>query len=594
MVFSLTWLPEVLEAAGLKVAEVDGWRTRGRAEMGAVRGVICHHTAGGKTGNMPTLDLLVRGRSDLAGPLAQLGLGRDGTYYVIAAGRANHAGKGRWRGIDTGNSNFIGIEAENTGRADDTWPAVQLEAYHRGVAAILARIKADSSMCCGHKEYALPAGRKSDPPFEMTPFRVAVQAILSGQVPRPIPIPAIDVKSRPTLRRGDDGDLVKLAQRKLGVDPIGHFGPATEAAAREFQRQHGLVPDGILGPKAWAALDAIDGPAVASAPARPATAPTAPIAPIETTPPVAPGAPPIPSQVAMPALESAADPIRLSGKTAIAPDGERFAQAFGKGFFTTGRTSLAKWLADGDAASRAGLDDSRVRVVRAMCVNEGGLEAINSYDGCFMSFGIFQWTAGLDDASGELAVLLAGFKAASAEAYEDCFGRYRLDVDVAAGAHTGRLILDGHALATGAAKAQLRQPAWAYRFWRAGHHPALRAAQLSLAAGRIDRFTELPALGRPVGEWLTSQYGIALVLDEHVNRPGHVPRTLETALTAAFGAQVAAQTPAGWSEDDEAKLITAYIDARGHTNMTDSTKRAGRIGECIKTGQLSADRASFR
>ena len=111
MVFSLTWLPGVLKAAGLKVAEVDGWRSRGRAEMGTVRGVICHHTAGSATGNMPTLDLLIKGRSDLSGPLAQLGLGRDGTYYVIAAGRANHAGVGRWRGIDTGNSSFIGIEA---------------------------------------------------------------------------------------------------------------------------------------------------------------------------------------------------------------------------------------------------------------------------------------------------------------------------------------------------------------------------------------------------------------------------------------------------------------------------------------------------
>ena len=31
MTFSLIWLPQVLENAGLKVAEVPGWRTRGRA-----------------------------------------------------------------------------------------------------------------------------------------------------------------------------------------------------------------------------------------------------------------------------------------------------------------------------------------------------------------------------------------------------------------------------------------------------------------------------------------------------------------------------------------------------------------------------------
>src|SRR5262245_62937115 len=97
-VYALTWLPAVLEAAGLKVAEVPGWRERGRADMPNVRGVMCHHTATARGGNMPTLELLVAGRAaangapGLAGPLAQLGLGRDGTFYVIAAGRANHAG----------------------------------------------------------------------------------------------------------------------------------------------------------------------------------------------------------------------------------------------------------------------------------------------------------------------------------------------------------------------------------------------------------------------------------------------------------------------------------------------------------------------
>jgi hypothetical protein len=57
MVFSLTWLPEVLEDAGLKVAEHPGWRTRGRGDVGKIRGVICHHTAGASKahGVMPTL-----------------------------------------------------------------------------------------------------------------------------------------------------------------------------------------------------------------------------------------------------------------------------------------------------------------------------------------------------------------------------------------------------------------------------------------------------------------------------------------------------------------------------------------------------------
>jgi hypothetical protein len=94
MAFSLTWLAEVLTRAGLKVSEVDDWKTRGYGDVGRIFGIICHHTAGPKDHNMPSLKTITFGRTGLKGPLAQLGLGRDGTYYVIAAGRANHAGKG--------------------------------------------------------------------------------------------------------------------------------------------------------------------------------------------------------------------------------------------------------------------------------------------------------------------------------------------------------------------------------------------------------------------------------------------------------------------------------------------------------------------
>ena len=262
MTYSLTWLAEVLEQAGLRVAESPGWRSRGRAEMGPVRGVICHHTATAKqrVGNLPTLGMLINGRGAaenqpaLPGPLAQLGLGRDGTFYVIAAGRANHAGAGRWEGLVTGNENFIGIEAENSGLPGDDWPQVQIDAYQRGVAAILNKVGAGANMCCGHKEYA--PKRKTDPSFDMAGFRAEVAALLDGKSP-PSPIPAADKTNRPTLRRGDRGDAVKAAQAGLKVTVDGVFGPGTEAAMREFQRGKGLVPDGIVGPRTWQALDTV-------------------------------------------------------------------------------------------------------------------------------------------------------------------------------------------------------------------------------------------------------------------------------------------------------------------------------------------------
>jgi hypothetical protein len=258
MAFSLTWLPRVLLDAGLKVAEQPGWQTRGHGDVGTIQGVICHHTAGPRTGNMPSLGIVTSGRPDLSGPLSQLCLGRDGTFFVVAAGRAFHAGSGNWQGVTDGNRSFIGIEAENTGHLTgplaEPWPAVQLDAYRRGVAAILRRIGADAIMCCGHKEYALPVGRKPDPTFDMSDFRLHVAAIMAGIAPRPSLVPAVDSENRPTLRRGATGELVEMVQARVGVEVDGVFGADTEAAVRRFQRDSGLVPDGIVGPRTWATL----------------------------------------------------------------------------------------------------------------------------------------------------------------------------------------------------------------------------------------------------------------------------------------------------------------------------------------------------
>ena len=177
MTYALIWLPAVLKAAGLTVVEEPGWPTRGHGDMGFVKGVLCHHTAGPLDhGDAPSLDTVINGRPDLAGPLAQLVLGRSGTYYTVAAGKCYHAGAGIWQGVTMGNSELIGIEAENTGLPNDPWPAVQMDAYARGCAALLKHIHAPVVMCAGHKEYATPHGRKDDPSFDMPTFRAAVTA----------------------------------------------------------------------------------------------------------------------------------------------------------------------------------------------------------------------------------------------------------------------------------------------------------------------------------------------------------------------------------------------------------------------------------
>jgi hypothetical protein len=60
--------------------------------------------------------------------------------------------------------------------------------------------------------------------------------------------------SRPVLRLGSRGESVKTLQSRLGVRPTGWFGPVTRRKVRAYQRAHGLVADGVVGPLTWAAL----------------------------------------------------------------------------------------------------------------------------------------------------------------------------------------------------------------------------------------------------------------------------------------------------------------------------------------------------
>jgi putative chitinase len=56
------------------------------------------------------------------------------------------------------------------------------------------------------------------------------------------------------LKKGDNNDNVKLLQTKLGIEPIGNFGPKTEEAVKAFQLKNGLTPDGIVGDGTWAKI----------------------------------------------------------------------------------------------------------------------------------------------------------------------------------------------------------------------------------------------------------------------------------------------------------------------------------------------------
>jgi putative chitinase len=53
------------------------------------------------------------------------------------------------------------------------------------------------------------------------------------------------------LKKGDKNEQVRQLQVKLGVDPVGTFGPKTEEAVKKFQAANGLAADGIVGDATW-------------------------------------------------------------------------------------------------------------------------------------------------------------------------------------------------------------------------------------------------------------------------------------------------------------------------------------------------------
>lgn len=264
------WLPAVLRAEGLDPVEFPGWRTRGHGDFKDIRGVMVHHTGS----DTATASSIAHGRTDLAGPLSQLHIARDGTVTVVAAGVAWHAGAGMypWIPANMGNWHLIGIECANSGTSPSAphrrnWPDAQYLALVRTCAAINRRLRQTSARTIGHREYAGRTQGKWDPgAIDMDVLRGDIADQIGAVDPGPTPRPPVPVGEYTDLLlyRGSRGRQVAELQRRLKYgyaayagDLVidGEFGTQTEAAVREFQRRTpGLRVDGIVGPATAAAL----------------------------------------------------------------------------------------------------------------------------------------------------------------------------------------------------------------------------------------------------------------------------------------------------------------------------------------------------
>lgn len=275
MSYSLaTRLERAVKNSGLNYKKVSGWASRGHGAMGTIQSVMCHHTAGPASGNTPSLNVVTYGRPGLSGPLAQLFLARDGTPYLVAAGRAYHAGR-----VSSGayqNSHSIGIEAEATGTS--SWPDAQIEAYARLCRALVREFDLPTSRVAGHKEKAVPHGRKIDPNFSMSDFRKKVDGAKGGVgqgssaggggSKYESPSAKHEVGSR-VMGLYDGGNDVNWYQRrmyKLGYNVTPKkdgsfdslFGPEMVTATKQLQKAANITVDGLAGKDAISAAKAAD------------------------------------------------------------------------------------------------------------------------------------------------------------------------------------------------------------------------------------------------------------------------------------------------------------------------------------------------
>ncbi|MBK3625910.1 N-acetylmuramoyl-L-alanine amidase [Streptomyces sp. MBT49] len=241
-----------LRAEGVTVVEVGNWRTHnreGHGNWGPVHGVVVHHTV--TSGTASSVAICRDGYAGLPGPLCHGVIDKTGTVHLVGWGRTNHAGKGDGdvlqavideralpapNDMDTdGNAHFYGFECINLGDGQDPWPAAQLEAMVRAVAALCRAHGWSAASVIGHKEWT---NTKNDPRgFTMADFRAAVAERLArpagSGTPAPDPAPTTpsqeaDVPAPMMLNEANPKDVDLPSGEWVGLafaDPVVHSGP---------------------------------------------------------------------------------------------------------------------------------------------------------------------------------------------------------------------------------------------------------------------------------------------------------------------------------------------------------------------------------
>lgn len=240
-----------------------------------------------------------------------------------------------------------------------------------------------------------------------------------------------------------------------------------------------------------------------------------------------------------------------------------------------------------------------IEVVEAVSQNEGRLDGINTYDRGVVSVGVYQWTLGSMDGEGELPALLKKVKSTFPRTFRTYFQAYGLDVSEDTNTTYGYLTYEGEKIFSQSQKDRFRVPEWAFRFWRATQEAEVQTIQVKHALARLKNFYWHPhyaAYGYTLNELITSSFGVALLLDNHVNRPAWVGKCVAQAMQRTG----LTSGPENWSTQEERRLIDEYLRVRvnysenGYSPMTNASGRAQKIALALRSGDLSDHRLSFR
>ncbi len=105
-----------------------------------------------------------------------------------------------------------------------------------------------------------------------------------------------------------------------------------------------------------------------------------------------------------------------------------------RGLATLGSQKPETYLTEhADGLRHSGVSDAALAMLVATAENEGNLDAINSCDNAFLSFGMFQWTAGTGGGRGELGALLERVRTEAPGAFATYFSGQGIAVSGSSG-----------------------------------------------------------------------------------------------------------------------------------------------------------------